>query len=241
MVRLSVEISDRVASDFEGKLRAAQSLGIHNIEIKDIIDGERLDRMSGEAVERIRDLLIDYNMRVVLISTGIDPQDREALKLLFRKALTLDAEAVKLDVKAGDDTAFVRRMAQSFGIKLYVENRADGPFPDETALLAAAREGMRIIFNPLEIVKTERHPFFHAYYASRIKNDIGFLRICDGLYRTHEAVPLGHGCAEVKELTSIIQCRTYEGYFSFIPYMPDMDLDAYRTCVETFKGLLKRL
>ena len=241
MVRLSVEISDRVASDFEGKLRAAQSLGIHNIEIKDIIDGERLDRMSGEAVELIRDLLIDYNMRVVLISTGIDPQDREALKLLFRKALTLDAEAVKLDVKAGDDTAFVRRMAQSFGIKLYVENRADGPFPDETALLAAAREGMRIIFNPLEIVKTERHPFFHAYYASRIKNDIGFLRICDGLYRTHEAVPLGHGCAEVKELTSIIQCRTYEGYFSFIPYMPDMDLDAYRTCVETFKGLLKRL
>ena len=241
MVRLSVEISDRVASDFEGKLRAAQSLGIHNIEIKDIIDGERLDRMSGEAVERIRDLLIDYNMRVVLISTGIDPQDREALKLLFRKALTLDAEAVKLDVKAGDDTAFVRRMAQSFGIKLYVENRADGPFPDETALLAAAREGMRIIFNPLEIVKTERHPFFHAYYASRIKNDIGFLRICDGLYRTHEAVPLGHGCAEVKELTSIIQCRTYEGYFSFIPYMPDMDLDAYRACVETFKGLLKRL
>ena len=90
-------------------------------------------------------------------------------------------------------------------------------------------------------MKTERHPFFHAYYASRIKNDIGFLRICDGLYRTHEAVPLGHGCAEVKELTSIIQCRTYEGYFSFIPYMPDMDLDAYRACVETFKGLLKRL
>ena len=240
MVRLSVEISDRVASDFEGKLKAAQSLGIHNIEIADRIDGERLDTMSGEAVERIRDLLIDYNMRVVLISTGIDPQDREALKQLFRRALTLDAEAVKIDVKAGDDTAFVRRLARSFGIKLYVENRADGPYPDETALLAAAREGMRIIFNPLEIVKTERHPFFHAYYASKIKNDIGFLRICDGLYRTHEAVPLGHGCAEVKELTSIIQCRTYEGYFSFIPYMPDMDLDAYRACVDTFKDLLKR-
>ena len=240
MVRLSVEISDRVASDFEGKLKAAQSLGIHNIEIADRIDGERLDQMSGEAVERIRDLLIDYNMRVVLISTGIDPQDREALKRLFRRALTLDAEAVKIDVKAGDDTAFVRRLARSFGIKLYVENRADGPYPDETALLAAAREGMRIIFNPLEIVKTERHPFFHAYYASKIKNDIGFLRICDGLYRTHEAVPLGHGCAEVKELTSIIQCRTYEGYFSFIPYMPDMDLDAYRACVDTFKDLLKR-
>ena len=240
MVRLSVEISDRVASDFEGKLKAAQSLGIHNIEIADRIDGERLDQMSGEAVERIRDLLIDYNMRVVLISTGIAPQDREALKRLFRRALTLDAEAVKIDMKAGDDTAFVRRLARSFGIKLCVENRADGPYPDETALLAAAREGMRIIFNPLEIVKTERHPFFHAYYASKIKNDIGFLRICDGLYRTHEAVPLGHGCAEVKELTSIIQCRTCEGYFSFIPYMPDMDLDAYRACVDTFKDLLKR-
>ena len=241
MVRLSVAISDFVAPDFEGKLRAARELGIHNVETDDRFDGVRLDGMSGAEIERVRSLLIDYNMRIVLLSTEIPADDREALKRLFRKALTLDVEAIRIDPAAGDDTDFVRRLSESYSIPFYVENRADGAFPDEEKLLEAVRSrGARVAFNPFEIVKTERHPFFHAYYASKIKNDIGFLRICDGLYRTHEPVPLGHGCAEVKELTSIMLCRTYNGYFSFIPYMPEMDLEAYRACVDTFKALLKR-
>ena len=240
MVKLSVEISDFVAPDFEGKLRAAVELGIHNLETADDIDGKRLDTMSGAEIERIRSLLIDYNVRIVLLSTRIPAGDREAMKLLFRKALQLDVEAVRIDPGAGDDTGYVRRLAESYSMPLYVENRADGPFPDETALLEAVRgRGVKVIFNPLEIVKTDRHPFLHAFYSGKIKNDIGFLRICDGLYRVHEPVRLGHGCAEVKELTSILICRSFAGYFSFIPYMPDMDLADYRGCVDAFKDLLR--
>ena len=240
MVKLSVEISDFIAPDFEGKLRAARELGIHNVETGDRIDGKRLNEMTGTEVERLRDLLIDANMRVVLLTTQIPVDDREALKLLFRKALQLDVEAIRVEIGPQDDTAFVRRLAESYSMTLYVENRADGPFADENALLEAVRErGVKVIFNPLEFVKTERHPFFHAYYGSKIKNDIGFLRICDGLYRVHEPVRLGHGCAEVKELTSIMLCRSFKGYFSFIPYMPRMGLEDYRACVDAFKNLLK--
>jgi len=242
MVRLSVLISDFIAPDFEGKLRAAQELGIHNIETEDRFDGERLCDMSGEALERVRSLLIDYNMRIVLLSVSVPLDDHAALNLTFRKALILDAEAVAIDPAAGEDTDFVRRLSESYGIPFYIENRADGPFPDEVKLKEAVQaRGARVIFNPLEIVKTERHPFFHAYYNSKIKDDIGFLRVCDGLYRTHEPTRLGHGCAEVKELTSIMLSRVYGGYFSFTPYMPGMDLKAYRACVDTFKTLLKRL
>jgi len=93
MVRLSVLISDFIAPDFEGKLRAAQALGIHNIESEDRFDGARLCDMSGEALERVRSLLIDYNMRIVLISVSVPLDDHEALNLTFRKALVLDAEA----------------------------------------------------------------------------------------------------------------------------------------------------
>ena len=240
MVRLSVEISDFIAPDFEGKLRAAQSLGIHNMEAGDRFDGVRLDEMTGAELERIRSLLIDYNMRIVLLTTAIPASDREALNRLFRRALQLDVEAVKLVPGKGEVAAFARRLADSYSIALCVENAADGAYPDEVKLLEAVRElGAQVIFNPLEIVRTERHPFFHAYYNSKIKNDIRFLRICDGLYREHTPVRLGHGCAEVKELTSIMMCRSYKGYFSFIPYMPEMDLEAYRDCVETFKNLLK--
>ena len=240
MVKLSVEISDPVAPDFEGKLRAAQELGIHNVETGDCIDGKRLDGMTGAELERIRNLLIDYNMRIVLLSTRIPVGDRDALKLLFRKALQLDVEAVRIQPEPGDDTAFVHRLAESYSMTLYVENCADGAFPDEDRLLEAVRDrGIKVIFNPLEIVRTDRHPFFHAFYGSKIKNDIGFLRICDGLFRVHEPVPLGHGCAEVKELTSILMCRSFRGYFSFIPYLPGMDLEAYRACVDTFKNMLR--
>ena len=240
MVKLSVEISDFIAPDFEGKLRAARELGIHNVETGDCFDGTRLDGMTGVQIERIRSLLIDYNMRIVLLSTDISAGDREALKLLFRKALQLDVEAVRLEIAAEDDTAFVRRLADSYSVPLYVENRADGAFPDENRLLEAVRDrGVKVIFNPLEFVRTDRHPFFHAYYGSKIKNDIGFLRICDGLFRVHEPARIGHGCAEVKELTSILICRSYQGYFSFIPYMPEMDIEAYRACVDAFKNLLK--
>ena len=84
MVRLSVEISDFIAADFEGKLRAAQSLGIHNLETGDRFDGVRLDDMTGAERERIRSLLIDYNMRIVLLTTAIPAGDREARKRLFR-------------------------------------------------------------------------------------------------------------------------------------------------------------
>ena len=240
MVRLSVEISDFIAADFEGKLRAAQSLGIHNLETGDRFDGVRLDDMTGAELERIRSLLIDYNMRIVLLTTAIPAGDREARKRLFRRALQLDVEAICLDLSAGGDADFTQRLADSYSMALCVENRADGAYPDEVRLLEVVREhGAKVIFNPLEIVKTERHPFFHAYYNSKIKNDIRFLRICDGLYREHTPVRLGHGCAEVKELTSILLCRVYDGYFSFIPYLPEMDLEAYRDCVETFKNLLK--
>ena len=240
MVKLSVNLADSAAKTLEEQLRAACDLGIHNLELTDLIDGLYLDQMTGAELERVRSLLIDWNVRVVLLHTSIPAGDHERLKLLFRKALQLDVEAVQMDVSEGDDTAYAARLAESYGMPLYVENQFGGTFCDETKLLKAVRErGMKVIFNPLEFVKYDRHPFFHAFYNSKIKNDIGFLRINDGLFVTHEPMPLGHGCAEVKELTSILISRSFDGYFSFVSYRPEMDLEAYRAQVDAFKNLLK--
>ena len=146
MVRLSVEISDFIAADFEGKLRAAQSLGIHNLETGDRFDGVRLDDMTGAELERIRSLLIDYNMRIVLLTTAIPAGDREARKRLFRRALQLDVEAICLDLGAGGDADFTQRLADSYSMALCVENRADGAYPDEVRLLEVVREhGAKVI------------------------------------------------------------------------------------------------
>ena len=240
MVKLSVEIADSVAPDLEGKLKAATELGIHNIEISDCVDGKTLYEMNGAEDERIRNLLIDFNMRVVLVSTGLRPDDRDAWKILMRRCMLLDVEAVKIDVSKGEDTTFVKRIIDSFGVELCVENCAGGSIADENAIFEAVREhGARVIFNPLEIVKTECHPFLNTFTAGKFKNDIGFLRINDGLYRTHESVMLSHGCTEIKELASILLCRSFKGYFSFVPYMAETDLNVYRENIATLKNLLK--
>ena len=122
MVKLSVEISDHITPDFEGKLQAARELGIHNLEIGDRIDGTRIDAMTGNQLEHIRDLLIDYNIRIVLLSTMISLDKREELNRIFRGALQLDAEAIRIHPKEGMDTMFVQKLSSSYSIPLYIEN-----------------------------------------------------------------------------------------------------------------------
>ena len=50
---------------------------------------KELYKMTGEEHEAIRDLLIDYGKRIVLLSTNLEMSDKENLNLLFRKALVV--------------------------------------------------------------------------------------------------------------------------------------------------------
>ncbi|MBE6671350.1 MAG: hypothetical protein E7593_04015 [Ruminococcaceae bacterium] len=242
MYNFSIEISDKIANDFESKLKTATTLGINNIEVVDKINGISLHQMNGKQLEEIRDLLIDYGKRIVLYTTYLDVNDKESFNLLFRRALTLNVKGIKIVPKENDDISFVSKLSKTYGIPLLIENNADSFIKDETALKdVIADKNAYVIFNPFEIVRTQRHPFFHAYYTSKIKNNISFLRINDGLYNTHEPIMLYHGCAEVKELASIMLSRSFDGYFSFTPYLPDMTLEQYKECIDTFKKQLKNM
>lgn len=242
MYNFSVEISDLVAASFEDKLKASTELGINNIEISDVVDGTKFCCLGGEQLERMRDLLIDHGKRIVLLSTSLDTSDKENFNLLFRNALVLNVKGIKITPKENDDTAYITRLSRSYGIPLFFENCADSFLNCEQTMqsLASSTDG-RLIFNPLEFVKMSRHPFFHVYYASKIKDMIAFLRINDGLYKSNEPIMLYHGCAEVKELASIMLSRSYDGYFSFTPYLSDMTLDTYREIVSVFKKQLKNM
>lgn len=242
MYNFSVEISDKIANDFESKLKASTNLGINNIEIVESIDSIPLHKMTGVQVERVRELLIDYGKRIVLFTSNLDVNDKESLNILFRRALTLNIKGIKIIPKETDDLTFVSKLSQSYGIPLLIENNADSFINNETVLKdVICDKNAYVIFNPFEIVRTQRHPFFHAYYTSKIKNCISFLRINDGLYNTHEPIMLYHGCAEVKELASIMLSRSFDGYFSFTPYLPDMTIEQYKECIDTFKKQLKNM
>lgn len=243
MYNFSIEISDKIAKSFEEKLKVSSELGINNIEIQDTINGVALYDMTGEELENIRDLLIDYGKKIVLLSTSLDVNNKEKLNLLFRYALTLNVKGIKITPKENDDLTYVSKLSNSYGIPLLFENNSKTHINDEKIMCELAKEikNSSLIFNPFEFVCMQKHPFFHVYYSSKIKNYISFLRITDGLYRVNEPIMLYHGCAEVKELASIMLSRSFDGYFSFTPYLPDMTLDQYKECIGIFKKQLKNM
>ncbi len=243
MYNFSIEISDKIAKCFEEKLKISSELGINNIETNENINGKALYDMTGEEIEIIRDLLIDYGKRIVLLTTSLDMSDKQKLNLLFRKALTLNVKGIKIIPKENDDLSYVNKLSASYSIPLLIENNSKSFVNNENTMLDLIKDSEKagVIFNPFEFVCMQRHPFLHVYYSSKIKNKITFLRITDGLYNAHEPIMLYHGCAEVKELASIMLSRSFDGYFSFTPYLPDMSLEQYKECIAIFKKQLKNM
>lgn len=243
MYNFSIEISDKLAKAFEDKLKVSSELGINNVEISDTVNGTPIYKMTGEQLEAIRDLLIDYGKRIVLLSTDLDVNDKESLNLLFRRALVLNVKGIKLSPKESDDLTFVKKLSRSYGIPLLYENNSKTFINNENVMQELIKDdpSAGLVFNPFEFVCMQRHPFFHVYYSSKIKNRISFLRITDGLYNEHTPIMLHHGCAEVKELASIMLSRSFDGYFSFTPYLPDMTLEQYKECISIFKKDLKMM
>ena len=243
MYNFSIEVSDKVAKSFEDKLKFSTEVGINNIEIGDIIDGTPIYKMSGEQHEMVRDALIDHGKRIVLLTTTLDVNDKENLNLLFRRALVWNVRGIKIIPKENDDLSFVKKLSRTYGIPLLFENNSKSFINHENVMQDLIKDDKKasLILNPFEFVCMQRHPFFHVYYSSKIKNNISFLRITDGLYNEHTPIMLHHGCAEVKELASIMLSRSFDGFFSFTPYLPDMTKEQYKECISIFKTDLKKM
>ena len=229
--------------EFDEALDFADALRINNIETPDVFYGKKLYEMNGEETEIIRNMLIDSGKKIVLLESGLTPDRKEEWKTLFRKALTLNVSGISFVLSENDDPSFICFLSKSYSIPLYLSNRAGSFIEDENKMREMTKKypQIRLIFDPYEFVCKERHPFFHAYYASKIKDSIDFLRINDGLFRTHEKVMLHSGCAEIKELASIMLSRSYKGYFSLTPYLDKNDLSSYREVLRIFKNELKNM
>ena len=69
------------------------------------------------------------------------------------------------------------------------------------------------VFDGVAYQKTGVYPFFGACYSSHIKNRIRVLRIGD-LDKDYNPVPLDHGITGLREVTSLLLARSFDGYFS---------------------------
>ncbi|HHW49296.1 MAG TPA: hypothetical protein GXX14_11875 [Clostridiaceae bacterium] len=256
MYNFSVCISDDIAKSFEQKLQVCTQLLIHNIEIDEKFDGKALVELNGDEIETYRNMLIANSKIIACYSCSEPVNNFDYYKVLFRKAHLLNIKSI--NVKNPYDSSvyksaeeFVRNFGkivhsgESFGIYVLVENQSGTNLAEDSQITKIFKlvnnKYLGLVFNPLEFVKLKRHPFFHVFYYSKLKNDICFLRINDGLYVDGRAVFPGEGNAEIKELASILLSRSFNGYFSFTPYLENMDLDAYEKVIGRFKKMLTEI
>lgn len=253
MYNFSALINDEVAMNLEGKIEICSRLMIGNMEISDKLDGSCIADSSGEQIEKFRNLLIRNNKKIVLLNCSKPVTEKEYYKKILRKGHLLGVENINVMVWENDkpDEAFVDglkavcEIGAAYGIRILLEN-SSCTFLSTDKAMSQVYEKIRnqytgLIYNPLEYARLKSHPFFHMFYNSKLKNDIRFLRVNDGLFLDGNPVFPAKGNAEIKELASILLARGFKGYFSFSPYFKKMDFAIYMEVIENFKRLLMEM
>lgn len=251
MYKFSIAPPEHLAPGFEDKLALCCKTCCAYVELSDILENTFLGDMDGDGLETMRNLLIDYGKTISLLTYTGTLSDRERFRRLLRSAHLLGVKAVKVScdeyaavTEAVADVAECAQDAMCYGIRLCVENRQDSVLSrnkDMEALVKAAGENVYTVFNPLCYAYMRAHPFFHEFYASKLKNNITVLRVNDGLFCDRKPTLPGQGNAEIKELASILLARSFEGYFSFTDYFGRQSLEDLQAYIRTFKDLLKQM
>jgi len=251
MYKFSIAPPDQLAPDFEAKLDLSNRVGCAYVEISDILCGQFLGDMDGESIEEMRNLLIDYGKIISLVTYSGSTEDEVRFKKLLRTSHLLGVKAIKVGYE-GYETVYdfipslnrCAAFAGCYGIQVCVENMHDSLLERNKVmelLIKNAGDNIYTIFNPLCYAYMRSHPFFHEFYASRLKNNIVMLRVNDGLFCERKPTMPGQGNAEIKELTSILLSRSYDGCFSFSDYFGDMDEAKLKAYIAAFKTLLKNM
>lgn len=214
---------DRIPA-FADKLALCRALGISSLELPGCIDDMPFSELSPAALEAARETLIDTGVRVVISLLSADPADDAALRRFFNAAYELHVESVLLPVPVQDSAeAYAKawttaaRYAQAYGMGLLVSNDPDTFLKTDAGVTEAVRAleayDCGAVFDGVAYQKTGVYPFFGACYSSHIKNRIRVLRIGD-VDKDYKPVALDHGITGLREVTSLLLARSFDGYFS---------------------------
>lgn len=246
MYRLCCDISRFASRSLQEGLSVADKLHINDIAVASF-EGKPLEACSGAEVENIRCALIDSNKTIVLLHTELPLADTATYNTLFRKAHLLNVKNVRIHLTAQTPTAEqvseILKMANAWNIGIVFQNDPETFFRDDpsmTAFMKGLGEHAAISFDPAGFVALAKHPFFHVFYGSKLKNRVRFLQLQDSLYADGAPMPLGGGNGEVKELISILLSRSYDGWFCITPYL-DNTPDGMASSLQQYRQLLKTM
>ncbi len=199
----------RISAPNDEAFEEARRLGVYAAEA-----ACPLERYTPEELEELRSWLIDRGVKIALLDTALTA-GAEDFRRLFLAAHLLHVGAIRLPQGIDRETrVYIARMSRALGIPTMAENQAQTALNTAAAVAEAIAEDDNAgwIFNPAEFVLEKVHPFLNAFTQSHIKNRIAFLRMQDRLFDGEKVRP-GQGCAELKEMVSILLARSFAGYF----------------------------
>ena len=164
------------------------------------------------------------------------------IKVAAIKLQTLDAEKAAALLKESKtkqlivpSTASKEQIIQAAaaGFDVYVENSGIGGSEIVSMVKGTA---IKVAFNPLAFAQVGENPFLGVYTKTHIIKHIGALFINDGL-ATGKRTPLEEGLGEIKELISILRCRSFDGLF----ILQGQDRASFGQTAMKFIDMLKEL
>ncbi len=229
-------LADEISPDLGTALAVLRREGIGHLELR-TVKGKRFFELTDRRLKKIKEEIAREGMKISGLNftdpaekTGRGKDDLPTFRRALACARLLEVKRLIVSApprpgRAGKETGqgkaldyFAGRvcLAEAEGIGLLVENRP-GTFCDtsaacEEAIWAVGSPGLRLAFNPAHFARMNERPFLGI--KPRIRKLAAQLYLCDALFDNDLCQPVGFGNGEVKELVSILRCRSFSGYFT---------------------------
>lgn len=222
--KLSVRIDD--AWDMAALKSELWGYGIASVEI----GNHWLKQIFGEGLNLWAQVITKTGLTV----TGIDVTGAKSLADAIRFAEKVGCDTL---VTAATDNAQLMRTldsASASGLALLVRN-CRGTEVDTSADVASLKGmGVGLAFDPAEFAAMTELPFLSVYYHDIPKSLVRQLYVKDGTFDGRRTEP-EKGNGEIKELISILRCRSFDGAMVIWP------VDSIASSCEAFWQLMKSL
>lgn len=208
-------VAGDIADDLPTVLAAVRAEGIAALEV------------TADEYRRYGAELQAAGLRIVALREGMPPS-RVAVAL----AKSLQVPLV-LPAAGADDFAAAGRLVAA-GATVFIENRGL-PAADYAALYQAGGALPGFAFNPGQFVAAGQKPFLQVFTRSVPRRQTAHVYLDDATVDGQPALP-GLGNGEVKEIVSMLRCRSYAGALTLRVHA--RGVAAFRQAAAAFMGLL---
>jgi sugar phosphate isomerase/epimerase len=235
---------DEIAIDFAEQLQHLQKLGTPQLDLRKAWD-VRVDNLSDEQVDKIVELLNQYNISVACIGSPIgkspvhEPLDHEIARLqrLAEIAPRLATKNIRIfsfypraevtEDEVGEAIARLQSLvaeAEKLDLILLLENEKHliGDIPQRMHQLFAAIDSarLRFIWDPANFVQCGVANQVDEWWDT-LSPYIGYIHIKDARLADNVVTAAGDGDGQVEQLLSRLQATGYDGVLSLEPHLKE--------------------